>query len=156
MDRTTGILDEASTVLRSPFRSISRWLAAPSLPGWLALRVWLVMGLMAPALGLGAWVHPATAEQAQVAELGLHAGPEPHGDPAEHAPDLSLQSKVEDSKDSEDELRERHSVAPLWLAPSFDLDLTAAIRGHRFDDAHDGGPGSSHRGGLHNRGPPRA
>lgn len=144
-------------MLRSPLCSISRWLAAPILPGWLALRVWLVLGLMTPAMGLGGWVRPAAAEQAQVAEPGLHAGPKAHGDPAEEAPDLPLQSKVEDSKDtSEDELRERHSAAPLWLAPSLDLDLGAAIRGHRFADAHHGGPGSSHRGGLHNRGPPRA
>ena len=147
-------------MLRSPLCSISRWLAAPTLqgwPGWLALRVWLVLGLMTPAMGLGGWVHPAAAELSQVAEPGLHAGPDGHGDPAEHAPDLPLESKVEDSKDSsEDELRERHSVAPLWLVPSFDLDLAAASRGHRFVDAHHGGPGSSHRGGLHNRGPPRA
>ena len=118
------------------------------------MRVWLVFGLMAPALGLGGWVRPAAAEQVQVAEEGLHAGSNAHGDPAEHSPDIPLHIDLEDSKDSEDELRERTSMAPLWLAPAIDLDLAAAIRGHRFADAHHGGPGSSHRGALHNRGPP--
>jgi hypothetical protein len=116
----------------------------------------LVLGLMVPALGLGGWLRPAAAEQAQVAEAGLHAVSSPHGDPAEPAPNLPVRGGAEDSKDSEDELRKRHSVAPLWLAPSFELDLPATARGHRFADAHHGGPGSSHRGALHNRGPPRA
>ena len=145
-------------MLRSPLRSTrrwaSQWLTRPALPGWLALRLLLLVGLMAPAVGLGGWVHPASVEQAHVAELGLHAGPSAHGDPAEHSPDFPLRSEIEDSKDSEDELRERTSIAPLWLAPDYDLDLAAASRMHRFADAHDGGPGSSHRGALHNRGPP--
>ena len=143
---------------RSPLRLAwaSRWLAGSALPGWLALRVWLVFGIMAPALGMGGWARPAAAELAQVAEPGLHAGPEAHGDPAEHAPDFPLRSEIEDSKDSEDELRERTSIAPLWLAPAYDLDLSVASRLLRFSDAHDGGPGSSHRGALHNRGPPVA
>jgi hypothetical protein len=145
-------------VLRSPLRSTrrlaSQWLARPALPGWLALRLLLLVGLMSPAVGLGGWVHPASVERVHVAELGLHAGPLAHGDPAEHAPDFSVRSEIEDSKDSEDELRERTSIAPLWLAPAYDLDLAAASRMHRFADAHDDGPGSSHRGALHNRGPP--
>lgn len=120
------------------------------------LRVVLVLGLVAPALGLGGWARPAPAEHAQVAELGLHAGPMAHGDPAEQSQDFPLRSQVEDSKDAEDDLRERTSVAPLWLAPSFELDLAAAIRGLRFADAQHGGPGSTHRGALHNRGPPLA
>lgn len=148
-------------MLRSPLRSTrrwaSQWLARPTLPGWLALRLLLLVGLMAPAVGLGGWVHPASVERAHVAELGLHAGPSAHGDPAEHSPDFPLRTEVEDSKDSkdsEDELRERTSIAPLWLAPAYDLDLAAASRMHRFADAHGGGPGSAHRGVLHNRGPP--
>lgn len=118
------------------------------------MRVWLVLGLMVPALGLGGWVRPAAAEQAHLADAGLHAGPTGHGDPAERSYDLPLQSK--DSKDGEDELRERASDAPLWLAPSFELDLAATVRGLRFADAHHGDPGSAHRGALHNRGPPVA
>lgn len=139
--------------LRLAVRWASRWLAGPALPGWLALRVWLVLGIMAPALGMGGWARPAAVEHAQVAELGLHAGPTAHGDPAEHAPDFPLRTEIEE-KDCEDELRERTSIAPLWLAPGYDLDLTAASRMHRFADAHDSGPGASHRGALHNRGPP--
>lgn len=108
------------------------------------------------ALGLGGWVRPAAIEHPQVAEPGLHAGPSAHGDPAEHSLDFPLRSEAEDSKDSEDELRERTSVGPLWLEPSIDFDLTVAIRGHRFPDARHGGPGSSHSGELHNRGPPVA
>lgn len=118
------------------------------------MRLLLVLGIVVPAVGLGAWVRPASIEQAHVAELGLHAGPSAHGDPAEHAPDFPLRSEIEDSKDSEDELRERTSIAPLWLVPGYDLDLAAQSRMHRFADAHDGGPGASHRGALHNRGPP--
>jgi hypothetical protein len=144
-------------VPRSPLRLACRWLAGPILPGWLALRVWLVLGLMAPAMGLGEWARPAAAEHPQVAELGLHAGPSAHGDFAKHSPDAPPCSEFEDSKDgSEDELRERTSVAPLWLAPSLELDLAAACRGLRFAEAHDYGPGSHHRGAFHNRGPPVA
>jgi len=115
-----------------------------------------VLALVAPALGLGGWVQPAPAEHVQTAELGLHAGSSQHGDLAERTFDLPLRGEVEDSKDSEDELRERTSIAPLWLAPDLALDLAAVSRGHRFADARHGGPGSSHRGALHNRGPPVA
>jgi len=59
-----------------------------------------------------------------------------------------------EAEDAEDDARERTSVAPLWLAPSLDFDLAAASRGLRFAEARHGGPGSSHRGALHNRGPP--
>lgn len=143
-------------MLRSPLRFASQWLAGSTLPGWLALRVVLVLGLVAPALGLGGWARPAPAEHTQVAEPGLHAGPLAHGDPAEHAPEFPLQGAAEDTKDAEDDFRERTSVAPLWLAPSLELELAAASRGLRFAEAHHGGPGASHRGALHNRGPPLA
>jgi len=119
--------------------------------------MWLVLGLMAPALGLGEWVRPEAVEHVQVVELGIHAGPEGHGSFAKHSPDVPLCSEFEDSKDSsEDELRERTSVAPLWLAPSLDLDFTASVRGLRFAESHDFGPGCHHRGAFHNRGPPVA
>jgi hypothetical protein len=143
-------------VLRASLCSASRWLTGPTLPGWLVLRLWLVLGLMTPALGLGGWARPAAAaEQAQVAEPGLHAGPLAHGDPAERTSELPPRVEVEDSKDSSSS-DDKAAAAPLGLGPSFDLDLAAAIAVHRFADARDDGPGSSHRGALHNRGPPVA
>jgi hypothetical protein len=143
-------------VLRSPLRLAGSWLAGPTLRGWLVVRVVLVLGLLAPALGLGGWVHPAAAAHAQSAEPGLHAGPSAPGDPAAQAFGLARRGEAEDTKDAEDDVRERTPFAPLWLAPSLPLDLAAAARGHRLADAHHGGPGSCYRGALHNRGPPRA
>ena len=140
---------------RSPLRSASRWLAGPTRPGWFALQLWLQLGLVV-VLSLGGWVRPTTAPHVEEDEPGLHAGTSPHGDLTGRKCDAPLRGEAEDSKDSEDELHKRHSIGPLWLGPSIDFDLTAAIRGHRFADARHGGPGSSHSGELHNRGPPVA
>lgn len=121
--------------------------------------MWLVLGLMTPALGLGGWVRPSAIEHAPVAELGLHTAPLAHGDLAERTQELPLTSETKDSKDAaeaEDELRERASTALPWLDRSFDLALAAASSQHRFAEAHDAGSGSSHRSTLHNRGPPVA
>jgi hypothetical protein len=144
-------------LLRSLLSSVSR----TTLPGWVALRVWLMLGLIAPALGLGGWARPAAVDQAQVAEQGLHAGPSGHADPAEIPHDFPARGQAEDaedSKDSKDDLRKRASASPLWLSSSvFDLRfLAASVAAHRFADGHAGGPGSTHRDQLHNRGPPVA
>lgn len=120
------------------------------------LRVWLVLGLVAPAMGMGAWAKPAAAARAPVVELGLHAGPEAHGDPAEHSRESPVSTESSDAKDAEDDFRERTSVAPLWLAPTLDLDLHASVARHLFADERGGEAGRAHRGSLHNRGPPRA
>jgi hypothetical protein len=132
-----------------------RWPKRTTLPGWLALRLWLVLGLMTPALGLGGWVHPASVDEPHVAEPGVHAPPG-HANPAERPHELPLRSEAEDAEDSKDDLRKRSSTTPLGLPPGFDLQLAAAVAGHRFADPHDGGPGCTHRDQLHNRGPPRA
>lgn len=146
-------------MLRSLLRPVGRWLAGPNpSPGWLLLRVWLVLGLMTPALGLGGWVRPSAIEHTPVAQLGLHAAPLAHGDLAERTQELPLTNEAEakDAAGAEDALRERASTALAWLDRSFDLSLAAAVSQHRFADAHDGGSGSSHRSTLHNRGPPVA
>lgn len=140
-------------MLRS-LRPVRRWLAGSTLPGWLALRLWVVLAVMVPALGMGGWARPAAAEPAPVDEPGLHAGPAAHGDPAERTHELPPTGETKDAKDAEDEFRERVSIASLWLAPRLDLDLAAAVSLHRFADAHDAGSGSLHGGSLHNRGPP--
>jgi hypothetical protein len=141
--------------LLSPFRRTP-------LPGWITLRVWLVLGLMAPGLGLGGWARPAAADHAQVAEQGVHAGPLGHADPAELPHELPLRSEAEDAEDakdakeSKDDLRKRSHTAALWLLPVLDLHLIASLAACRFADGHDGDPGCTHRGRLHNRGPPLA
>jgi hypothetical protein len=142
-------------VLRSLLRSFGRWLAGPTLPpgrpGWVAVRLWLVLALVAPALGMGAWARPAAAEGTPVAELGLHTGPSNHGDPAERTHELPLSGEVKDCKDAQDELRE---LGLPCLGPCFDLDLAAAVSKHRFADAHDDGSRASHFAAPRNRGPP--
>ncbi len=131
------------------------------------LRLWLVVGLTLPALGLGGWARPASVTDPQVAEQGVHEGPAGQGSPAELPLELPLRGEAddaEDGKDSTEELRgdelsprPRAASSPSpWLDPVLELELAAAVAGHRLDETWCGGPGSSHRAQLHNRGPPIA
>lgn len=118
--------------------------------------MWLVLGLMAPALGTGGWVRPSALEHTPVAQLGLHAAPLAHGDLGERTHELPLTSEAKDAIEVEDELSERAAAALSCLQASLDLGLATAVSKHRFAEVHDGGSGSLHCGPLHNRGPPLA
>lgn len=140
-----------------------------TLPGWLMLRLWLLLGLTLPALSLGGWARPASVCDSQVAEQGVHAGPSGQTSPAEIPQELPLRGETDDAEDGKDSteraedakgaralVRARSTSTPSRLTPTVELQLVAAVEGYRFAEAQRRGPEPSHGKQLRNRGPPLA
>lgn len=156
-------------MLRSMLSSAARSPTRITLPGWLMLRLWLVLALTLPAVGLGGWARPASVGEPQVAEQGVHAGPSGQANPAEIPLGFPLRGETEDAEDAEDstersedaknektQLRTRSASATLRPDLLLELERIGSSAGHRLGDPRCTGPGAWYREQLHNRGPPTA